>query len=239
MSAFVLSSARKACVCCSVVLTGICDDRLMSISVLPSILDDKAIVRKERANGNYHVFSFCFANFAVSTPLIFFLAAICTSIFYWIAALNPLPSRFFFFILNLFVTLMVSESVCMLIAMMLDSFVLCTAVCAFIFGTYMSVSGFLVKYENIPIPWNWLHYVSFHSYAFANFVINEFDGELIKGDSRSMVRMSIDLPGELIIADFGFANENKWNNIGILVSMAVGYRLLAYLWIRLFLKGKK
>eukprot|EP00894_Picocystis_sp_ML_P000422 jgi/Pico_ML_1/50939/g2054.t1 len=67
---------------------------------------------------------------------------------------------------------------------MSDKLLLLGNAAAFVFGTFMTVTGFFIKYEDIPAPWRWLHFVAFHFYAFGNFMINQFEGTTIEDQTR-------------------------------------------------------
>ena len=211
----------------------------MSISVLPAYLEDKAIFVKERANGNYSVAANVVSNFVVSTPFIFVLALLSSLMNYWFAGMYTSGSRFFFYVANLFLTLLVAESICLLVASMTSLFIVGIAAAAFVFGTFMTVTGFFIKYEDIPSPWRWLHFVAFHFYSFGNFMINQFEGTTIAGNTGNDNCSDVDISGEVILDRFGFADETKWENCVILISMTIGYRAIATVWVWYFHTGKK
>ena len=81
----------------------------MSISVLPAFLEDKAIFVKDRANGAYGVGPYSLAGMLISLPFIFLLSVAAGSICYFCLGLNPGNGRFFLFIMNLFVSVIVDK----------------------------------------------------------------------------------------------------------------------------------
>jgi ABC-type multidrug transport system permease subunit len=134
---------------------------------------------RERANGCYGAFTYSFAALLVALPFIFLLSVAAGSICYGCLQLNDKEGRFFLFIVNLFVTLAVAESVIALISTIVPFFIVGIAAGAFTFGGFMVVEGFFIKVEDIPPGWRWMHWIAFHSYSFANFMYIEFDGRII------------------------------------------------------------
>ena len=103
----------------------------MSIAVVPSFIEDRAIFTRERANGYYHVcqilaadvcrFALLFgrlvvgvsyqvaahvlADSVVTAPGLFVIALICTVTLYWIIGLSHGGEGFIIFVLALFISL--------------------------------------------------------------------------------------------------------------------------------------
>jgi ABC-type multidrug transport system permease subunit len=73
----------------------------MSISVLPSYLEERALFTRERANKSYSVFAYLVSHFLFELPFIFLIALVCSSTAYWLVGLYPDPNRFFIFVANL------------------------------------------------------------------------------------------------------------------------------------------
>ena len=211
----------------------------MSISVLPAFLEDKAIFVKERSNGAYGVGSHSLAGMLVSLPFIFLLSLAAGTTCYFCLALNPGDGRYFLFVMNLFVTLAVAESICLLIATVVPFFIVGIAAGAFAFGAFMVVEGFFIKVDDIPAAWRWMHWVAFHSYSFANFMFIEFDGRTIKADPDTIPPAPHDFPGSEVLKQFEFEDQDVWQNMAVMVGMMFIYRGAAMLWSYIFHHGKK
>jgi ABC-type multidrug transport system permease subunit len=226
-------------------------------------------VCRERANGCYGAFTYSLAALLVALPFIFLLSVAAGSICYGCLQLNDKEGRFFLFIVNLFVTLAVAESVIALISTIVPFFIVGIAAGAFTFGGFMVVEGFFIKVEDIPPAWRWMHWIAFHSYSFANFMYIEFDGRVIGphlfhflmhmlsflahpmvfspfelfpltgADLNAVPPSPQDFDGELVLKAFEFEDQDVWLNIGIMASMLVVYRLLGALWSHFFHLGKK
>eukprot|EP01043_Picozoa_sp_COSAG02_P016925 COSAG02_NODE_756_length_17532_cov_5.673550_2_plen_609_part_00 len=211
----------------------------MSISVLPAFLEDKAIFVKDRANGAYGVGPYSLAGMLISLPFIFLLSVAAGSICYFCLGLNPGDGRFFLFIMNLFVTLAVAESICLLIATVVPFFIVGIAAGAFAFGAFMVVEGFFIKVDDIPAAWRWMHWVAFHSYSFANFMYIEFDGRTIKADPNAVPPAPEDFSGDMVLKAFEFEDQDVWLNMAVMAGMMLIYRGAAMLWSYTFHHGKK
>jgi hypothetical protein len=79
------------------------------------------------------------ANFIVSIPSILFLSFACGAICYYGLHLNTSDGRFLIFVLNLFITLSVAESIILLISLIAKYFIVGIAAGAFVFGAFMVV----------------------------------------------------------------------------------------------------
>ena len=141
--------------------------------------------------------------------------------------------------MNLFVTLAVAESICLLIATVVPFFIVGIAAGAFAFGAFMVVEGFFIKVDDIPAAWRWMHWVAFHSYSFANFMFIEFDGRTIKADPDTIPPAPHDFPGSEVLKQFEFEDQDVWQNMAVMVGMMFIYRGAAMLWSYIFHHGKK
>eukprot|EP00189_Rhodosorus_marinus_P001181 CAMPEP_0113964168 /NCGR_PEP_ID=MMETSP0011_2-20120614/6965_1 /TAXON_ID=101924 /ORGANISM="Rhodosorus marinus" /LENGTH=614 /DNA_ID=CAMNT_0000976391 /DNA_START=325 /DNA_END=2166 /DNA_ORIENTATION=- /assembly_acc=CAM_ASM_000156 len=148
----------------------------MSVSVLPSYIEERYLVMHERANGSYGVIVFNLAHALVGFIMAFILAIAAGSISYWLVGFNPEFGRYCFFILTLFLSLTVAEAMMTLIASIIPILILAFAVAACIYGMFMVVMGYFIRLDNIGWWWRWMHYISLHSYSFSSFMINEFSG---------------------------------------------------------------
>ncbi|EFJ40488.1 hypothetical protein VOLCADRAFT_99753 [Volvox carteri f. nagariensis] len=218
----------------------------MSIAGFPAFVEDMAVFIRERLNGYYPVATFALANTLASAPFIFGIAIISSAIVYWLVDLNDSGDRFVYFFVNLYVSLTVVESLMMSIAAVVPHYLMGIAGGAGILGMFMLVCGFFQPVGELPAPvWRYpLHYISYHSYAFAGFMHNEFgntEGWLCpcynqeNGCGPNYNSTNICTMSGAEILDYWTVNGlNKWVDVGIQCAMIAIYRGL--FWLALSIK---
>lgn len=94
----------------------------MSISAFPAFVDEFKIFLRERLNGSYGVVTFTVANTLASLPFNFINALASATCVYWIAGLREDAGAFFKFVMTMFASLAVVESLMMAIATVVPHF---------------------------------------------------------------------------------------------------------------------
>lgn len=214
----------------------------MSISVLPAFLDEKELFIKERSNGTVSAWSYSIAHFIVDAPFLFLLAVANATLCYWLTEMNDSSTVYGHFILNLWLSFVVAESLMMLIATIVPLFIVGIAGGAFAFGAFMVVQGFFIKIRHIGWWWRWMHYIALHTYSFANFMYKQFhdkDYKCVNGNGGMWQCTGDVVKGDDVLKLYEFEDTNVTENYIIMIAMAIGYRLLAAVWMHLFHTGKK
>ena len=154
---------------------------------------DMKVFIRERLNGYYGVSQFTVSNTLASLPFIFLIAVvsawpvgtssssqhtchatnaplpqISSVCVYFIASLRMDGESVVYFILDLFISLVVVESLMMAIAPLVPHYLMGIAVGAGIMGLFMIVCGFFQPLDSMPGPVLRypLSYLSYHTYAF-------------------------------------------------------------------------
>ncbi len=151
----------------------------MSISGFPAFVEEMKVFTRERLHGYYGVGSFVIANTAAALPFLALIAITSACAVYFIAGLNLHGfERFVYFCLDLFLSLVVAESLMMAIAPLVSHFLMGIAAGAGILGFVMLVCGFFQPRRQLPKPVFLypFHYLSFETYSFFGFMNNEFAG---------------------------------------------------------------
>lgn len=214
----------------------------MSISAFPAFVADMQVFIRERLNGYYGVGSFVAANTLASLPFLLLTAVVSTCSVYFLAGLSLFPAgRFFYFILNLFLSLFTVESLMMAMAPILPHFLVGIAAGAGCLGLFMIVCGFFQPRGQLPKPVFLypFHYMSFETYAFYGFMHNEFDGNdgwacpcsaQPGGCPPALGGGSCSLTGAQVLAYWDVPTWSKWNvSIIVQVCWATFYRCVFYL----------
>ncbi|KAF4720969.1 hypothetical protein FOZ62_030821 [Perkinsus olseni] len=150
----------------------------MAVAVLPFFDEIRSVFGRERANSNLNVAVFVAANFLACLPGIAIIALVSSAMVVGLAGLHA----FGWFFLNLFLSMVVSESLMMLLGAATPHYIIGIALGAGIYGMFMLVCGFMVPADRIPPGWKWVHHLAFHTYAFGAFMFAEFDNAPPLGD---------------------------------------------------------
>eukprot|EP00644_Phytophthora_capsici_P018446 jgi/Phyca11/21268/fgenesh1_pg.PHYCAscaffold_87_\ len=181
----------------------------MSVAVLPFFIEQRAVFARERANSSLSVVSYVCANFLATLPGIFLIAVMSTALVVLLAGLNA----FEFFLLNLFLSLVVSESMMHVIGAAVPHYIIGIALGAGVFGMFMLCEGFMVPRDSIPDYWIWGYYLAFHSYSFESFVFKQFENETSE-------------QAQAILTKYGMENVDVTRDMLLLVVYIVGFQAI-------------
>ncbi|ETO59497.1 hypothetical protein F444_22170 [Phytophthora nicotianae P1976] len=181
----------------------------MSIAVLPFFIEQRAVFLRERANSNLNVFSYVIANFLGALPGIFLIALSSTLLVGYLAGLNS----YGIFLLIVFLSLVVAESLMHLVAACVSHFIIGMAIGAALFGWFILCMGLFVPRPAIPDYWIWGHYLGFLSYGFEALMHNQFHND--------------DSPEALfILTRFGMEDADLGRDLAIVAANAVAFEIL-------------
>ncbi|KAI3931530.1 hypothetical protein MKW92_011132 [Papaver armeniacum] len=186
----------------------------MSIGGFPSFVEDMMIFDRERLNGHYGVAAFVIGNTLSSIPYLFIISLIPAAIVYYLVGLHKGLDHFLFFVLVIFVSVMVVESLMMLVASMVPNYLMGIIVGAGIQGIMVLNAGFVRLPDDIPgVFWKYPnYYIAFHRYAIEGLYKNEFEGLSF---SRNQGEGSPTITGEEIIeTTWQMPRYSKWIDIG-------------------------
>ncbi|CAN1829264.1 ABC transporter G family member 1 [Linum perenne] len=184
------------------------------------------IFGRERLNGHYGVGAFVIGNTISSIPYLFLISLIPGSIAYFLVGLQRTFEHFAYFVLLLFVTMMLVESLMMTVASIVPDFLLGIITGAGIQGVMMLNGGFFRLPHDLPSPfWRYpMYYIAFHKYANQGFYKNEFEGLVFDDQMGGNGVVS----GEEVLrriwqVEMGYS---KWVDLGVLMGMVVVYRVM-------------
>eukprot|EP00172_Hildenbrandia_rubra_P000775 Plantae.Rhodophyta-Hildenbrandia_rubra.ctg1434.p1 GENE.Plantae.Rhodophyta-Hildenbrandia_rubra.ctg1434~~Plantae.Rhodophyta-Hildenbrandia_rubra.ctg1434.p1 ORF type:complete len:677 (+),score=142.49 Plantae.Rhodophyta-Hildenbrandia_rubra.ctg1434:423-2453(+) len=211
----------------------------MSLSILPVYLDEKLIVTRERMNGSYSVLAYLVGHFIVECVFLAIMSIIISGVVYYTVGYNPEFGRFCFFALALFLSLLVAESIMIVIASIVPFLLVGIASAAFLFGIFMVHEGYFLQLKNITWALRWINKIALHSYSFSAFIINEFSGRTYAAAPDAFPPFLEDVSGKSVIDSLDLVSTRRWVNIGVMCAMVVFYRTVAFFWIKTFHTGKK
>ncbi|GJM95834.1 hypothetical protein PR202_ga12612 [Eleusine coracana subsp. coracana] len=211
----------------------------MAIGGFPSFVEDMKIFGRERLNGHYGVLSFTIANTVSAAPYLALISVVPGAMAYYLVGLQSSFGHFAYFTLVLFTAMMVVEGLMMIVASAVPDFLMGIITGAGIQGVMMLNGGFFRLPNDLPKPfWRYpMYYISFHKYANQGFYKNEFLGLTFPNNQAGGAPT---ISGVQILKDIWQVQMgySKWVDLGILVGMAVLYRVLFLAIVKLTEKVK-
>nr|WDA53443.1 abc transporter g family member 11 [Erycina pusilla] len=205
----------------------------MSIGGFPSFVEDMKVFQRERLNGHYGVTAFVISNTISAMPFLIMITFLSGTICYFMVRLHPGFVHYLFFVLCLYASVTVVESLMMAIASVVPNFLMGIILGAGIQGIFMLVSGYFRLPKDIPKPvWRYpMSYISFHYWALQGQYQNDLSGLLFDGQSP----YDLKIPGDYIL-DHVFqidTNRSKWWDLSVLFSMIIIYRIIFFIMIKI------
>ncbi|PWN31519.1 P-loop containing nucleoside triphosphate hydrolase protein [Meira miltonrushii] len=212
----------------------------MSVAGIPSFLEDRAVMKRERFNGLYGPASFTIASTLVIMPFLFICALAFALISYWSIGLHPGARYFFRWLAFLYIGVLAAEMQSLLVAAILPIFVAALAIAAFINGFWMTTQGYFIRTVNLPRFWYyWAHFINYETYAFALLVRTDFNNLqfkcIIPGQCAfppSATNPDI-VNGDEVIKSLDLDETPFYAQIIILLAIVVIYRILFYMVLKL------
>nr|AAP80385.1 ABC transporter [Gossypium hirsutum] len=205
----------------------------MSIGGFPSFVEDMKVFQRERLNGHYGVTAFVIGNTLSAMPFLIMITFISGTICYFMVRLHPGFEHYMFFVLCLYASVTVVESLMMAIASIVPNFLMGIITGAGIQGIFMLVSGYFRLPNDIPKPvWRYpMSYISFHFWALQGQYQNDLKGLLFDNQPPELPK----IPGEYILEnvfqiDVG---RSKWIDLSVIFSMIIIYRIIFFLMIKI------
>lgn len=212
----------------------------MSVAGIPSFLEDRAVMKRERFNGLYGPASFTIASTIVIMPFLFACALVFALISYWLIGLHPGAIYFFRWLAFLYIGVLAAEMQSLLVAAILPIFVAALAIAAFINGFWMTTQGYFIRTVNLPRFWYyWAHFINYETYAFALLVRTDFNNLQFKCiiPGQCAFPSSTNNPdivnGDDVIKFLNLDEVPSYAQIIILIAIVFIYRILFYIVLKL------
>ncbi|TYI56848.1 hypothetical protein E1A91_D11G240600v1, partial [Gossypium mustelinum] len=199
----------------------------MAIGGFPSFVEDMKVFGRERLNGHYGVGAFVVGNTISSILYLFMISLIPRAIAYYLVGLQKSLGHFAYFVILLFTTMILVESLMMTVASIVPDFLMGIITGADIQGVIMLHGGFFRLPNDLPKPfWRYvMYYIAFHKYANQGFYKNEFEGLSFPNNQAGGSPTST---GDEVLRSFWHVEMgySKWVDVGILFGMVDICRLL-------------
>jgi len=198
----------------------------MSIAVLPFFVTEKGIIGKEVLNDLYSPYQYQIARFITSLPGIALISIISSCLVVLVSGING----YGMFLLILFLSLVIAESLAMLVSILVPHYIIGMALIAGLYGMFMLCEGFLIIRDDIRGYYIWIYYIGFHTYSFESFMYNEFINiPFINSTQYSN--------GKDVLAYYSMSDANINNNLGVLLAWIGGLEICIF--FVMFLKFMK
>ncbi|MED6119985.1 ABC transporter G member 11 [Stylosanthes scabra] len=205
----------------------------MSIGGFPSFVEDMKVFQRERLNGHYGVTAFVISNTLSAMPFLILITFLSGTICYFMVRLHPGFWHYLFFVLCLYASVTVVESLMMAIASIVPNFLMGIIIGAGIQGIFMLVSGYFRLPHDIPKPvWRYpMSYISFHFWALQGQYQNDLTGLIFNNQTPDLPK----IPGEYILENvFQIdVNRSKWTDLSVIFSMIIIYRIIFFIMIKI------
>ncbi|KAB1199046.1 ABC transporter G family member 11 [Morella rubra] len=192
------------------------------------------VFQRERLNGHYGVTAFVISNTLSAMPFLILITFLAGTVCYFMVRLHPGFEHYVFFVLLLYASVTVVESLMMVIASVVPNFLMGIIIGAGIQGIFMLVSGYFRLPNDIPkLVWRYpMSYISFHFWALQGQYQNDYHGLVFDNQPQAFPSK---IPGEYILENvFQIdVHRSKWVDLSVILSMIVIYRIIFLIMIKI------
>ncbi len=226
----------------------------MSVAAVPALIESRIVFLRERASRAYRTSSYVVSTGIISLITVGIITVTFWAISYFLIRLNTqTASKPFVYLGIYFLCLLVAEMVAVFFSALVPWYIVAIALTAFLNGAMMVCQGFFRRFDRIPWQWRWLSYVDFQRYSFEALVANDLRG--LRFNCDTMINATHALPqpfcfykplsqganatrstfftGEDILTEYGYQDVDIGNWAAVLVGIAVSFRILTYIVLRL------
>lgn len=207
----------------------------MAVTYVPAFMEDYRQFRLDRRNGLYGPGSFLLSNFVVGIPYLFLFSAAFSILFYWLGNCRQSAGAFFTWISWLYLNLLAAEGIVILSVAITSNFVGALVVTALVNVVAFATAGTLVPPAKLNAFYKYgFYYWNSQGYVFQGMMVTQFDGETYSCGSGCQCRYpslpddQCHIAGETILDLYGVSTADQGRNVGIVVAIILGYRLVAW-----------
>ncbi|CAF1634227.1 unnamed protein product [Adineta ricciae] len=199
-------------------------------TALEPLVQERALFIHENVSGYYRVSTFFFAKLICDLlPMRLIPSVIFSVITYSMTGFQVSFSRFFTYLLTIFISTVFGSAICFFVASLIPIFVVSLIVVVFIFVLMMIFSGFLIDLQSIFPFLRWLQWISAFRYATNLLTINEFRNLTFCLTNNSHI---CPIRGEEILSQRDIPYENDWDmwkNFVALIIMIFIFLTMAFI----------
>eukprot|EP00178_Gracilaria_changii_P026509 TRINITY_DN815_c0_g1_i2.p1 TRINITY_DN815_c0_g1~~TRINITY_DN815_c0_g1_i2.p1 ORF type:complete len:645 (+),score=141.24 TRINITY_DN815_c0_g1_i2:205-2139(+) len=182
---------------------------------------ERSVVTRERASNMYRTSSYYLSKTVTDLPKSLFFNSLFSVIVYWMVGLKPTAGAFFIFLLVVFLTTVLAESLAIAVSILAGDAQTAAGIIPVFIILALLFGGFFIGSEELGDWIAWAKYLSFIFYAFNALGHNEFSGRA---------------HADVILRNFN--DLSILENTLALFALLVAFRLIGYLFLK-FLRGPK
>ncbi|KAH7516609.1 ABC transporter G family member 21 [Ziziphus jujuba] len=187
---------------------------------------ERPMLIKERSSGMYRLSSYYFARMAGDLPMELVLPTVFVTVTYWMGGLKPSLLTFLFTLSIVLFNVLVSQGLGLALGAILMDVKQATTLSSVTMLVFLLAGGYYI--QNIPNFIAWLKYVSFSHYCYKLLVGVQYSANEVYECGVGLHCKAMDFPA---IKFLGL--DNLWWDVAALAVMLVGYRVLAYVALRM------
>ncbi|KAF4356842.1 hypothetical protein F8388_019501 [Cannabis sativa] len=187
---------------------------------------ERPMLIKERSSGMYRLSSYYFARMAGDLPMELVLPTVFVTVTYWMGGLNPSFITFVLTLLIILFNVLVSQGLGLALGAILMDVKQATTLASVTMLVFLLVGGYYI--QKIPAFIAWLKYISFSHYCYKLLVGVQYSEHEVYQCEVGLHCRVMDFPAIKCLA-----LDNKWWDVAALTVMFVGYRLLAYVALKM------
>ncbi|XP_010265331.1 PREDICTED: ABC transporter G family member 21-like [Nelumbo nucifera] len=187
---------------------------------------ERPMLIKERSSGMYRLSSYYFARIAGDLPMELVLPTIFVSVTYWMGGLRPSPVNFLLTLLIILYNVLVSQGLGLALGAILMELKQATTLASVTMLVFLLASGYYI--QHIPAFIVWLKYTSFSHYCYKLLVGVQYTEDDYYDCGIGLHCKIFNFPA---VKNLGINNMGL--DVAALTVMLVGYRLIAYVALRI------
>ncbi|XP_040861356.1 ABC transporter G family member 21 [Glycine max] len=184
------------------------------------------MLMKERSSGMYHLSSYYVARMVGDLPMEFVLPTIFVAISYWMGGLKPSLVTFVLTLLIMLFNVLVSQGIGLALGAILMDVKQATTLASVTMLVFLLAGGYYIRH--IPFFIAWLKYISFSHYCYKLLV-----GVQYSVNEVYQCRQGLHCRIRDFLAIKCLRLDSLWGDVAVLAVMLIGYRVVAYLALRM------
>ncbi|XP_047325132.1 ABC transporter G family member 9-like [Impatiens glandulifera] len=183
---------------------------------------ERAMLEKDRLSGMYKLSSYFMARTVGDMPMELVLPTIFVTIVYWMAGLKPTVPNFFGTLLATLLCVMVSSGLGLALGAMVMDQKSASTLGSILVLLFILAGGYYV--QHVPRFISWIKYVSFIQYTYKLLLNSQFKSQDTYPCGSGKTCLVVDFPSVKVVG-----LENPAMSVVVLMTMVVGYRVIAYI----------